>query len=96
MSWAHRRLHQPTWQRVRWAALRRAGFRCERCGKPARLEAHHRVPLERGGPAYDLENVEVLCFDHHRDAHQDDRAPRGGGPARLVGGIAKWVYSIGR
>ena len=38
------------WQALRAEALRRAGWRCSRCGGYSR-EVHHRVPVAQGGPA---------------------------------------------
>lgn len=34
-------LHTPHWQRVRLAALARAGYRCEICGVQKPLDVHH-------------------------------------------------------
>ena len=50
------------WKRVRRAALERDGYRCRACGKAAgRFEIDHIVPLEAGGAAYDLDNLQTLC-----------------------------------
>ena len=73
----HRRL-----QRRRWAAARRRrldidGWRCTACGRPGRLEVHHREPLRDGGPRYDPANLEVLCRPCHLERHGAD-------PARLA------------
>lgn len=43
------RPHWRTWARIRRAALERAGFRCEACKLPGRLEVHHRIPVAAGG-----------------------------------------------
>ena len=87
VSWAHRRLNQAQWARVRRAALRRAGFRCQSCGRPGRLEVHHCDSLEAGGAPYDPGNLEALCFACHRDRHQDDRAQE-------VPGRAAWLEEL--
>ena len=58
------------WARVRKAMKNRAGWRCQRCGRPGRLEVHHKTPLERGGAPFDPDNLECLCrtchIAHHR------------------------------
>ena len=50
-------------------ALDRAGWRCQKCGKAARLEAHHREALARGGPMYDPDHLVILCRGCHIDHH---------------------------
>ena len=87
MSWAHRKLNQAHWKNARRAALRRAGFRCEGCGRPGRLEVHHVKPLEDGGAPFEHRNLRVLCFPCHRDAHQADRAVE-------VAGRSEWIREL--
>ena len=58
------------WGRARLTALRRAGYRCQRCGGVRRLEVHHRTPLEHGGAAFDQRNLIVLCRTCHFRAHR--------------------------
>ena len=70
MSRHHRCLHAGRWARVRKAALRRAGYRSELSGLAGRLECHHRVRLEDGGDAYDIDNVIVLLRSEHIDLHR--------------------------
>ena len=66
------------WAAARAAARARAGFRCERCGRPGRVEVHHRTPISAGGAPYDERNLEVLCRQCHfmaepgRDAARDE------------------------
>ena len=63
-------------QRIRLAALIRAGGKCEFCGTEGfrtaggdiYLETHHIVPLSEGGPDH-ISNVVALCPNHHREAH---------------------------
>ncbi|MDE0464614.1 MAG: HNH endonuclease signature motif containing protein [Caldilineaceae bacterium] len=45
----HAQLNQARWRRVRWAVLRRDGFRCQACGKAGRLEVDHVKPIDAGG-----------------------------------------------
>lgn len=41
-------LHSRTWQRKAHACKRRAGFRCQVCNSPHRLQAHHRTYARLG------------------------------------------------
>ena len=56
---------------VRLAALSRDGYRCRECGMPGDLEVHHVEPLERGGAALELGNLETFCRDCHLAQHAD-------------------------
>lgn len=53
------------WRAKRAAMRARAGFRCERCARPGRLEVHHRKPVSAGGAVLDERNLEVLCRKCH-------------------------------
>ena len=54
------------WKRARLAALDRDGWRCRHCGRAAgRFEVDHIVPLEAGGAAYALDNLQSLCRPCH-------------------------------
>ena len=63
-------LNPTQWSRARKLALDRAGWRCNRCHAAARLQAHHVIELHRGGAPFDLNNLEILCADCHRDHHR--------------------------
>lgn len=58
--------------RFRDAVLARAGWQCEaiihgiRCERREGLEAHHVVPLRRGGTNDPIRNGVCLCPAHHR------------------------------
>jgi hypothetical protein len=62
--------------RIRKAVLKRAGGKCELCGKAGflcsdgsrYLEAHHIIALADDGPDR-MSNVIALCADDHREAH---------------------------
>ena len=71
------------WAAARKKALNLAGYRCSECGKPARLEVHHIVGLDRGGAALDQANLSALCYGCHRLRHQTT-------PAVHVQGQADW------
>ena len=57
------------WERARQHAFRRAGRRCERCGKAGRLEVHHRLPVSSGGTNAS-DNLQVLCRTDHIALHR--------------------------
>ena len=65
MSRHHLALNRARWQRVRWQVLARDKFRCRLCGRPGRLEVDHRVPLDKGGAPWDMENLQSLCRTDH-------------------------------
>lgn len=54
------------WAALRFLALRRDGFQCVQCGARGRLEVDHIAPV-RDAPerAFDLDNLQTLCPQHH-------------------------------
>ena len=64
MSRYHR---HPATKRATRLALRRAGRRCQRCGRPGWLEVHHPTPLSHGG-THD-QALEVVCRNCHLARH---------------------------
>ena len=79
MSRHHLRLNRRRWSAVRWQLLTAAGFRCQSCGRPGRLEVHHRVALADGNAdPYDPAGLVVYCrrchFAHHR-AQVEEKLP---------------------
>ena len=48
------------WARLRRVVLDAANWRCSRCGRYAN-EVDHVVPLEKGGDAWKLANLQALC-----------------------------------
>ena len=63
MSKRHRTIRG--WARIRRRILDRDGWRCSTCGRAARLEVDHRIPLEAGGHPTDPGNLQVLCTACH-------------------------------
>ena len=53
------------WQWTRRAVFQRDSHRCRSCGRAGRLECDHIVPLDRGGDAWDLDNLQSLCRGCH-------------------------------
>ena len=89
MSWQHRSLNQKLWAAARRGELRAAGYRCRECGRPGRLEVHHKKPLEDGGSTYAPDNLRALCFPCHRSSHADERA-------KEVPGRLEWRRELAR
>lgn len=76
MSRRHARLDPRQWARVRRAVFRRDSYRCTKCGRPGRLEAHHEPPLRAGADPYDVAGVRTLCRSCHIERHRpDDMTP---------------------
>lgn len=48
---------------------RRDGGRCVVCGSTDRIQAHHVIPLAKGG-LNDERNMLTLCWTHHQQAHR--------------------------
>ena len=60
------------WVRLRRAVLDRDGWRCQRCGRAGRLEAHH----ANGDPSDDrADNLLTLCRGCHIRAHRRPLTP---------------------
>jgi 5-methylcytosine-specific restriction endonuclease McrA len=72
VSPSSRSWHERGAQRVHDLVLERDGYRCTNCGATERLEVHHIVAAEDGGPMT-MENLTTLCFDHHREAEAEKR-----------------------
>ena len=60
----HAALNQGRWRRVRREALERDNWTCQNCGRYGN-ECDHIRPLFRGGAAYDLGNLQILCRGCH-------------------------------
>lgn len=65
----------PAYYRERQGCLNRAKGRCERCGKPGKLEVDHIVPLRDGG-TNTRSNLQALCSTCHNAKTQEDRRRR--------------------
>ena len=66
----------PRWEPLRHKALERAGHRCQRCLKPGRLEAHHKIPVRVARElAFELRNLEILCRPCHFEEHRRLKVP---------------------
>ena len=71
------------WRKVRRRVLKRAGWRCEKCGKPGGpFEVDHVRPMKRGGDAWDMANLQALC---RRPCHADKTREENRGRPRTAG-----------
>lgn len=62
---------QAGWQGIRKKCLERDGYVCRICGAKRNLEAHHVVPVSKGGPDC-LQNLVILCSVCHEDQEYYD------------------------
>jgi 5-methylcytosine-specific restriction endonuclease McrA len=70
--WRYRRyLRSAHWRALRKQVLRRAGGRCEACGRAGRLDVHHLTYARRGNEL--LGDLQALCRDCHDKAHGNAR-----------------------
>ena len=53
-----------TYQANRAVIMRQAAGRCEQCGRHARLQCDHIIPVSRGG-THHLTNLQALCASCH-------------------------------
>lgn len=71
--------------RLRWAVLKRDGFRCRICGRTGRetvLEMDHAVSWKGGGET-SLENLQTACRDCNRGKSADSISPEVRAPIQL-------------
>ena len=74
MSQHHRvKLSGRRWRAVKRQAHERDGWRCTVCGKAGALEAHHKIPIEKGGDPYHLDNILSHCRGCHIEHHRRER-----------------------
>lgn len=94
MSHKHRPLNAARWAAARRAAFDRDGWRCRKCGKASRLEAHHAPPLEDRAPGadpYDVHQLLTLCRGCHIEWHRERNRNRATSPAWDVPGRDAWT-----
>ena len=73
------------WRALRRRCFDRDGWRCRECGGATALEAHHIVPVHRGG-ADTLDNLRTVCRACHLDAHRRPTDPEREALRRLAFG----------
>lgn len=78
------------WKRLRLRAFEERAWRCVKCGKAGRLEAHHVVPIADGGAPMRLTNIVPLCRGCHIKEHAGAGRPRYMKPRNPPPGRAAW------
>lgn len=63
-------LQSRAWQRVRLKVLKRAGYKCEKCGYAGKLEIHHLTYANLGWER--LKELMALCAICHTKEHHDE------------------------
>ena len=92
---AKRRVYRSkVWAKARAAALRRAGRRCQDCGRVGRLEVHHVKPLVDGGHPFKLSNLRVVCRDCHFVRDRQARAESAAAADPQEAARQEWVASL--
>ena len=68
-------LKSKLWKERRYAALERAGFKCqfEKCGENQSLEVHHKTYDRLGNE--EPGDLIVLCSGHHWRTHKGQKSP---------------------
>lgn len=76
MSRNHARLSGWRWEATRRQVFQRDNYRCRKCGRRGRLEAHHEPPLSPGVDPYNVDGVLSYCREchvkHHKNEHMTD------------------------
>ena len=70
---ARRARNSARWQQARALARQRDGNRCVYCGSTNKLQVHHKIPLDAGGPEFELDNLETVCVSCHGERHRGER-----------------------
>ncbi|MDE2901758.1 MAG: HNH endonuclease signature motif containing protein, partial [Chloroflexota bacterium] len=92
LSIGHRKLNRKRWGVVRRLVLIRDGYKCRSCGRMGRLEVDHVRPLNKGGDAWDLGNLQTLCRGCHiaKTRRENERPPRSWPSPRAAGAPNSW------
>ena len=75
MSMRHRRLDRKRWANLRLAILNAANWRCALC-RAYGSEVDHIKPLESGGDAWAVSNLQAICRDCHVAKTRAERAAK--------------------
>ena len=84
MSKHHARLNPRRWEATRQIVFKRDGYRCMKCKKRGRLEAHHVISLDDNPDQdpYDVTNILTYCRSCHIAEHRTDN---------MTPGRAAWI-----
>ena len=61
-----------SWKELRRKVLERDNYTCVICGKPAE-EVDHIAPVSMGGAMFDMNNLQSLCKQCHKEKTIEDR-----------------------
>ncbi len=65
--------HSARWRRLRLIVLARDPL-CRDCGDAAAVDADHIIPIDHGGDAWELSNLQGLCRGcHNRKTQRENR-----------------------
>ena len=101
---AHEFFVKNNWQALANKLKREADYTCQRCGKRGRaycsevhedrIEAHHIVPIYKGGDEFDPDNVVVVCHKCHMELHRrlerDEQLPS----PELIPILDEWIKDL--
>lgn len=77
-------LDSDMWRQKKAAALKRAGYKCQKCGRAHKLHVHHKqYPKVFGDEPISF--LEVLCIEHHADVHAEKLQADPNAPRNLLG-----------
>jgi 5-methylcytosine-specific restriction endonuclease McrA len=64
------------WEDLRLKVLQRDNFKCVKCDESTRreLEVDHIIPIALGGAEWDMDNLQTLCIEHHKEKTREDIA----------------------
>lgn len=72
------------WHELRLVAMERDGYLCVECAKKGLTVGaqivHHIRPIRSGGDPWELDNLESLCRDCHKEKHRKRLPPHHAGP----------------
>ncbi|NEU73911.1 HNH endonuclease [Hassallia byssoidea VB512170] len=94
----HEYINSQEWQEVRKLALQRSGSKCQICGSKNSLDVHHNSYDNLGNERENLEDLVVLCSEHHQLYHEalaeverlaDQRLEE-----RLLGGLLMFQFIL--
>jgi 5-methylcytosine-specific restriction protein A len=85
---ATQRVRGRSWMSLRREVLLRDGYACQSCGiVRVDNECDHRIPLEQGGAAMDIDNMQTLCGGP--DGCHTAKSKREAGERAMGGGGSK-------
>ena len=75
------------WELMRLQCFRKAGWRCEKCGRAGRLECDHVKPVSAGGEEWEASNLQALCRQCHVEKTRSEAVT---GEPGYIADVAAW------